>query len=151
MDQKEMEEQLKGMSKEEIQELVKKQCLFCNIINGNIEANKVYEDDLVMGVLDINPANKGHVLVFPKEHLQFLSDLDEKLIGHLFNVVNKLSDKMVEKLKAERKKHQNKCKKRQSLSKHKYAYILGKNRKETKELIKMLKVKTYPYPKERGL
>ena len=55
------------------------------------------------------------------------------------------------KLKAARKQHQNKCQKRQSLSKHKYAYILGKNRKETRELKKMLKVKTYPYPKERGL
>ncbi|MBU2639199.1 MAG: HIT family protein [Nanoarchaeota archaeon] len=96
----EIEEKLKGMSKEEIQELVKKQCLFCNIVNGNIESYKVYEDDNVMGVLDINPANKGHVILFPKEHLQFLNDLDEKLLGHLFDVVNKLSNKMIDRLKA---------------------------------------------------
>jgi hypothetical protein len=55
------------------------------------------------------------------------------------------------KLKLERKKHQDRCKKRKSASKHKYVYILGKNRKETKELKRILKVKTYPYPKERGL
>ncbi|EFD92333.1 MAG: histidine triad (HIT) protein [Candidatus Parvarchaeum acidophilus ARMAN-5] len=43
-------------------------CVFCMIINGNIPAKKVYEDQLVLGILDINPASKGHVIMIPKKH-----------------------------------------------------------------------------------
>lgn len=96
----EIEEQLKGMSKEEINELIKKQCLFCNISNKNIESYKVYDDNKVMAVLDINPANKGHTIVFPKQHFQFLNDLNNELTGHVFDVVNKISSKMINELKA---------------------------------------------------
>ena len=43
----------------------KSQCLFCNISDGKISSYKIYEDDGVLGILDINPASKGHVIVFP--------------------------------------------------------------------------------------
>lgn len=46
----------------------KKQCIFCQIIEGKVPTKKVYEDDLILGILDINPASKGHVLLMPKEH-----------------------------------------------------------------------------------
>ena len=39
-----------------------------NIINGELAADKVYENDYVLAFLDIAPINKGHVLVIPKEH-----------------------------------------------------------------------------------
>jgi histidine triad (HIT) family protein len=76
------------------------ECLFCSISEKKIDSYKVYEDEKVMGVLDINPANKGHVIVFPKKHFQFMGELNEDLNGHMFNVANKLSSKIVEKLKA---------------------------------------------------
>jgi histidine triad (HIT) family protein len=46
----------------------KAQCIFCQIVAGKIPSKKVYEDKLVIGILDINPASKGHVLLMPKEH-----------------------------------------------------------------------------------
>lgn len=46
----------------------KSQCPFCKIIRGEIEARKVYEDEKFLGILDINPASKGHTLFMPKEH-----------------------------------------------------------------------------------
>ncbi|MBN1544751.1 HIT family protein [Candidatus Woesearchaeota archaeon] len=46
----------------------KAQCIFCQIIDGKIDSKKVYEDKLLIGILDINPASKGHVLLMPKEH-----------------------------------------------------------------------------------
>ena len=46
----------------------KKQCIFCQIILGKVPTKKVYEDDLILAILDINPASKGHVLLMPKEH-----------------------------------------------------------------------------------
>lgn len=45
-------------------------CVFCMIINGNIPAKKVYEDQLVLGILDINPASKGHVIMIPKNTME---------------------------------------------------------------------------------
>lgn len=96
-----LQEKLKQMSPEEVQEIIKKQCLFCNITNGNISSNKIFEDDKCLAVLDINPATKGHTLLFPKTHFQFLNQVPEELIGHLFVVANKISEKLFEALKAE--------------------------------------------------
>ncbi len=76
------------------------QCLFCSIINGQINSYKIYEDEKVMGVLDINPASDGHAILFPKQHFQFLGELNEELNGHMFNIANKISSKIVEKLNA---------------------------------------------------
>jgi histidine triad (HIT) family protein len=53
---------------QKILEEQKKQCIFCQIIEGKVPTKKVYEDDLVLAILDINPASKGHVLLMPKEH-----------------------------------------------------------------------------------
>ena len=39
----------------------KAQCIFCQLIEGKMPSKKVYEDNLVVGFLDINPASKGHV------------------------------------------------------------------------------------------
>ena len=57
-------------------------CIFCKIVEGKIPSAKVYEDDKVIGFLDIMPANKGHCLVVPKKHSGNLLDIsDEDLIA----------------------------------------------------------------------
>ena len=38
-------------------------CIFCGIVAGKAEAYRIYEDDLSMGILDINPFTRGHCLV----------------------------------------------------------------------------------------
>ena len=43
-------------------------CLFCRIIRGEIKSFTILETELILGFMDINPANPGHVLVIPKEH-----------------------------------------------------------------------------------
>jgi histidine triad (HIT) family protein len=43
-------------------------CIFCKIIAGEIPSHKVYEDDATLAFLDINPAQRGHTLVIPKQH-----------------------------------------------------------------------------------
>jgi histidine triad (HIT) family protein len=43
-------------------------CIFCKIIAGEIPSHKVYEDDAALAFLDINPAQRGHTLVIPKQH-----------------------------------------------------------------------------------
>lgn len=44
-------------------------CLFCQIVAGNIPARRVHEDEHAIGFLDISPWHRGHTLVIPKEHV----------------------------------------------------------------------------------
>lgn len=88
----------KTLSKEQIEFLQKGQskCPFCSIGKKEIKSYIVYEDESVMGVLDINPANKGHVILFPLEHVENLVDVKE--VDHIFSVAKKISEAMVKGL-----------------------------------------------------
>lgn len=62
-------------------------CLFCKIVNGEIPADKVYEDDAVLGFKDINPQAPHHVLFIPRRHISTINDLensDAELVGKLY-------------------------------------------------------------------
>jgi len=61
-------------------------CLFCRIMNREIQASIVYEDDHVVAFNDINPQGPTHVLVVPRRHIETLNDLtpdDDHLVGEL--------------------------------------------------------------------
>ncbi|MEG0454764.1 MAG: HIT family protein [Bacteroides sp.] len=60
--------------------------IFSRIIAGEIPCYKVAEDDQFFAFLDINPLVKGHVLVVPKQEVDYIFDLsDDALAGmHLF-------------------------------------------------------------------
>jgi len=96
MDQQISEEELKNMSPEQIAELQKQNCIFCKIIKGEIPSKKVYEDEKCVGILDINPASEGHVLILPKEHFQILPQIPEDLINHLFVVSKEISHSVLQ-------------------------------------------------------
>lgn len=53
------------------------ECVFCDIIAGNIPAAKLIETDKVLSFLDISPVNPGHALVVPKRHVASLLDLTQ--------------------------------------------------------------------------
>lgn len=61
-------------------------CLFCKIINREIPASIVYEDERVLAFDDINPQASTHVLVIPKQHVATLNDLEpghDAIVGEL--------------------------------------------------------------------
>ena len=60
---------------------MKNDCVFCAIATGEIPSFKVYEDDLVLAYLDINPFAKGHTLVIPKAHAAGLLDADDAMLA----------------------------------------------------------------------
>ncbi|MBN1376811.1 HIT domain-containing protein [Candidatus Woesearchaeota archaeon] len=95
------QEDLENMSPEEIIELQKKNCIFCKIIKNEIPSKKVYEDDYVSVILDINPASEGHLLILPKEHFMIMPNMPEELIGHMFIVARELSQAVLKTLDAE--------------------------------------------------
>lgn len=65
--------------------------VFTKIINREIPANIVYEDNIVIAFLDISQATPGHVLVVPKKEFEDILELDESVAAHLYQVVVKLA------------------------------------------------------------
>lgn len=65
-------------------------CLFCKIIDGQIDCEKVYEDNKVLAFRDINPQAPVHVLVIPKEHFNDIVAIDEETMGGLLEAVKKI-------------------------------------------------------------
>ena len=69
-------------------------CIFCKIVNKEIPANIIYEDDKVIAFHDINPQAPYHILVIPKKHISTLLELteeDKELIGHIYLTINKIA------------------------------------------------------------
>lgn len=63
-------------------------CIFCKIINGEIPSTKLYENDYVIAIEDINPKAKVHSLVIPKMHVESLNELeDEKIMSEILKGV----------------------------------------------------------------
>ena len=69
--------------------------IFSKIINKEIPADIVYEDDLSIAFNDISPEAPTHILVVPKKAIPKLSEInegDENLLGHLLIVAKKITD-----------------------------------------------------------
>ena len=67
-------------------------CIICQLIGGEIEVTKVYEDSSVVAVMDIRPINPGHLFISPKRHIESISELDEELGSHMFKTAIKMAD-----------------------------------------------------------
>lgn len=94
----EMQEKLKNMSPEELKQFQIQNCIFCHIVKGRVASKKVYEDDKCLALLDINPANPGHILLLPKEHYSIMPLIPEDIIEHLFMISKHLSSALLRML-----------------------------------------------------
>ena len=65
--------------------------LFTKIVNGEIPAYKVAEDDRFLAFLDAFPTTKGHTLVIPKQQIDYIFDLDEELYMGLMAFAKKVA------------------------------------------------------------
>jgi histidine triad (HIT) family protein len=52
-------------------------CVFCKIRDGELPSMRIYEDDLTLAIMDINPLNSGHCLVIVKNHAPTIWDAEE--------------------------------------------------------------------------
>lgn len=69
-----------------------KECIFCKILNDEIEKQEVYKDQKVTVILDAFPKSKFHLLIIPNEHIKDILEVDSELMLH----INKISKKMVD-------------------------------------------------------
>lgn len=68
-------------------------CIFCKIVAGEIPSPRLYEDDKMIVIRDIEPKAKLHYLCIPKTHFALLSEMDNQraeIVKHCFTVIPKL-------------------------------------------------------------
>lgn len=70
------------------------QCIFCQIVEGKIPSQKIYEDEEVFAFKDITPQAPVHLLVIPKKHFSNLNELSGaslELIQKIFKTIQQLA------------------------------------------------------------
>lgn len=75
-------------------------CIFCQIVAGQIPSSTVYEDEEVLAFLDITQVTKGHTLVIPKKHYRNMLEMDSEAASALFARVPKIAQNLQKKLQA---------------------------------------------------
>lgn len=67
-------------------------CIFCKVVNELIPSFRIYEDETFLAFLDISNFAEGHTLLIPKEHFEFIWDMDENLLKEFYAVARKISN-----------------------------------------------------------
>ncbi len=71
-------------------------CIFCRIVAGEIASDTLYQDEEVMAFRDVHPIASTHVLVIPRKHIPFLTELSEEdlpLMGRMVDIANRIAKK----------------------------------------------------------
>lgn len=69
-------------------------CIFCQVVQGELDSEVVQEDDRALAFKDVNPQAPTHFLVIPKEHISSLSEVPEgkgDLLGHLLLMTRQIA------------------------------------------------------------
>ena len=91
--QQELQRFLSTLSPEQVEFLKsqqKQQCLFCSLVKWQAPQYRIYEDNYFIGILDINPASKGHVIIIPKTHYKFITEINEDFSVPIKRITNKI-------------------------------------------------------------
>jgi len=66
-------------------------CIFCEMVAGELPVTKIYEDEVVFAFLDIGPVSDGHTLVIPKQHFEKLDDCPAEVLGDVASRLGKIA------------------------------------------------------------
>ncbi|WP_415902983.1 histidine triad nucleotide-binding protein [Neptuniibacter sp. QD29_5] len=72
-------------------------CLFCKIINKEIPAEIIYEDEHVIAFNDISPQAPTHALIIPRKHIATLNDIsaeDTEIVGHMVKTASTIAKQL---------------------------------------------------------
>lgn len=75
--------------------MAEQNCIFCQVVVGEIAADVIYTDERALAFRDINPQAPVHALVIPREHMDSLDDAsgrDEGVLGHLLRVAARVAN-----------------------------------------------------------
>ena len=69
-------------------------CIFCNIIEGKIDADKVLENEKFLAFKDINPIAPIHILIIPKEHIESFNEVSAETMGEMTEFIKEVAKKV---------------------------------------------------------
>jgi len=78
--------------------MVKDDCIFCKLANGDIPTRTLYEDADFRVFMDASPATKGHCLIVPKQHFDNLEYIDDDVASKILPLAKKMMKTLKEKL-----------------------------------------------------
>lgn len=67
-------------------------CIFCKIINKEIPAHIIYENEHVLVFLDASQSTKGHTLIIPKKHVKNIYEIDPVTLENVFSIIPKIAN-----------------------------------------------------------
>jgi histidine triad (HIT) family protein len=73
------------------------ECIFCKIVKGEINSEKVWEDENFLSFLDANPVGEGHTLVISKKHFNTLMDLEKEISEKYIEAIQKVGKILIRK------------------------------------------------------
>jgi histidine triad (HIT) family protein len=76
-------------------------CIFCKIVDGELPATIVGEDERTISFMDISPATRGHALVIPREHSADLLTVEREDLTAVALAAQRLAGRMKERLGAD--------------------------------------------------
>jgi len=74
----------------------KRDCVFCRIVNGDIPAFIVYEDEYTVVFMDIAKDVDGHMVAIPRKHVKSILDCDAETLHNLMAAVKKVANHCVD-------------------------------------------------------
>lgn len=76
---------------------MKEDCLFCKIVNKEIDTKIIYEDDMVIAFLDAYPDVSGHTLIVPKTHYDDYTTIPDNVLTHINKIAKEIGPMLMEK------------------------------------------------------
>jgi len=76
-------------------------CIFCKILNKEIPARMIYENDKIFAFLDNSPVNAGHALVVPKEHYEDLLSTPDEVLADIMSRTRKIAPAIMKAVNAD--------------------------------------------------
>lgn len=76
------------------------ECIFCRIVAGELPSVQIYSDDVVMAFMDINPVQKGHALVIPRDHYDPITETPDDILAAMIKTAKAVAAAQIEALGA---------------------------------------------------
>ena len=70
------------------------ECLFCRVVSGELPAEVIFEDDLVVAIADIYPIRRGHTQIVSRQHVPYFENLPKATASRIIHVGQRLSRAM---------------------------------------------------------
>ena len=70
------------------------QCIFCSIVSGKVQSQKIDESEEAVAVLEINPISKGHTLIIPKQHIESKDKIPKSILIFAKQIAEKIKAKL---------------------------------------------------------